>query len=860
MLSINHKKSSCHKIYVCNLESINNFRQPTRDFVERELFVDIKKALADQASLLHLYGFPGSGKSAIIRKLASEFPFNNDKPVVIKYLIECVDSNEDIDESLKSLLKRMWESSLIHKKITCDNAVKQLKHGRTIECVELIARAAVPVLIIIEDPRVNHLAILRDLMYSFTEQTFAECAHLVITSRSKERCDLPHLSTCKRFRVDGLTMKEGLKLLALAQNASETEKVAAEQVVTDLGGSPLGLIAVRAYCKKSRLLYKEYCLLRDFSHDKEIQNLKEEYGPHTKHLFQAVTTLLNENALWDTMKALSFFHHSDIPQRLIGSIKMKRDEANTRQDLLTHYKIKQKSGEFISRLENYAICDVSGNGYFETAISFHQVVFLAVQTYMAEKKEAFCEAVLSLASLLYVNIRQHSDYEFRRKMNTHVLSVLTFADVNPGFSDDFVTKMSVIHLREVYGNAAKYFDSVSAEQSLMKCAQSLWEDVADRSGTITQLTSLVHKQECSPAVVAQSVIKACLTAGKQLLAEQTLVDEYVSVVTHLKQDDYKALISCSKNEKLNQRLKEISDNSLKLTAEEIREIRNLKHIGLFLEIETHCKVFFIDRLVSTLYCLGRVMLYDSDVTIEKQRRFVWILDIVFELSEQCRQQTDVTLSFLRLSAVNRVTARLKNFAEVEVEKRKGILEDALVVVKSNLKMLNNQLEVPIYESGFKRPVEGGVFDEMLNLRALIRIYGKLIALCSKDGQAKVLYEKDSQTYYERLCKQARLYLERWILCPKCLVYSGKYMASLGKYEDAVNLFQETLSCKAITDKKADYFPWVCYNYARATVAGKLISCKSDAFFKCNEALKHRDDIRGNLASQLEEQRDLLSNI
>jgi len=829
-----------------------------KDFVESETFTIIKQELRKKNSMvLHLHGLPGSGKSATVRKLAAEFPFDNDKQFFINYLVECSDSSEDMEDCLNQLLREMMDCGLVHNKTACDRASELLKKKRSQSFVEILSEASIPTLIVIEDPHEKDMDLLNDLIFTINYKTFSSQMYFCVTSQSKGTCDFPDFDAFKKFEITGLTGEEGLKLLGISIEASDADRKAALTIISNLGGSPLGLIAVRATCKKSRLTFEEYSRLGPYSLHKEIQHLKELHGVHTKHLYQALVTLLHEKGLWDTIEILSFFHHGCIPQRLIGNAKLRQRRISRQCNYDTFLMNKQESGELISRLEDFAIGHVTGESYSDTVITLHQVAFMAVQAHIHDKESALREAVFCLASLVHKDSRTHFDHKFMSSMIPHMLSIFQFVDMHPEVLNDFIVSMAVVHLREVYGNFAKKANSEAGEQSLLRSTREIWQEISKIVEIRITFDVLINKQPESLDRLAITVAEACLTAGEKLQKKAHLLDEYISLVMRFKSSEVNHLCKISTNETVTDWLQLASKYSLQIAPDQLREFRALDQEELFLDLKTHCRVFYFDRLVSVLYSLGKVILHDSNVTREKRERFVWISDMSHALCELCRQQTGVSLLFLPLSAVSRVNVRLKRFSVVGDKVKKTVLEDVRNVVENNLNATQRNKNIVYYENGLRKTVESEAFVEITNLISMVRIHLKMMKM-SCSGKERNSLKQSGDEYYTQLLTKAQEHMQKWIMCSECLIYCGKYAAAVGSYEKAVQHFQEALSGKAVADERDELFPKACYCYAKATVAGKMNKNKQEALEKCHEALRREDDINNkNLVDKLKDQTDHL---
>ena len=817
---------------------------------------------------IHIHGFPGTGKSSIVRNLAAEFPFNGDDALYVKYFIECSDCSEDIVASLKSLLKEMLQCNLVRSPSACEFACEQLNKQRTDKFVNILESAAIPVIIVIEDPPEESAELVHGLVGSFQEKKSRKPVHLCVTSRSEYIGHIPSDQTWTKVKVGGFTTDEALDLLGISQTTSLSEKEAALKIIDKLRGSPLGLTVVKTTCDTSSTSYEdyydEYEQSLDF-HQYSKKFVKDEVGPHAERLFHAIVVLLEGKGLLETMKVLSFFHHGCIPQAVIGNVIMRQRASNTPQSSKTFYVKQRESGKFINCLKSLDICSVQGKKYHETSITFHQMVFLAVQTFMTDGKQVNREALISLAALATKDIKSQADYNFMESLFPHFFSLLDYLESHSLHSGDFVARFLEIHLREAYGNTKKFWNSTSASEQLIKSASLISKEISKFCKDAFEFDVLVSKQNAPVTEIAPIVFKACLTAGKQLGSIGEQLDEYLCTVMHFKSGQRETLKHYCTNQQTIEWLSSGSKETLQINPDQLRKFRALEGEKLFLDMQSYSSVFFVDRLVAVLLSLSRVWLFQgSDCTDANREKSIWIADMVHAICQLCAEQTGINLSLGGWAAAERINIRLSKFSRQSIDKkdRRELLANWIKMASDNLERTDEQSDTVFYENSLRRPLTEIDFHKMLSLRCMVRLSYKLVAVSQHDSEAILTVKQNTDPHYEKLWGYADAYMSSWIIAPNCLVYCGKYKASLGDYETAIGHFRTALSCEGVSQNRSNIFPWVCYNYAKAVVVDNERvedSIKHDALAKCNEAMKFRDVTAKDLQNKLQKQCQLLDS-
>uniref|UniRef100_F6S6M4 NB-ARC domain-containing protein n=1 Tax=Ciona intestinalis TaxID=7719 RepID=F6S6M4_CIOIN len=135
--------------------SICQLGQPISHFQTTEKFQELQALAVHNVTnnaIIHCSGFPGTGKSQIMRMLAQEFPFSEvEVEVSVKWHIECDDKRHKIKKSFKELVQRIYGNGLAHSGVPIDSIIGDLDNERAQSFVDLLQSSNVPVLIVAED-------------------------------------------------------------------------------------------------------------------------------------------------------------------------------------------------------------------------------------------------------------------------------------------------------------------------------------------------------------------------------------------------------------------------------------------------------------------------------------------------------------------------------------------------------------------------------------------------------------------------------------------------------------------------------------------------------------------------------------
>ena len=822
--------------------------------MRRRFLENIKATLHNKnISISHLWGLPGSGKSEFVLSLAQKFPFNEHKSIFVKHQIECSDENESIVDSLKKLLDVMHEHRLLKRDERWQMACSTLEQSRFSYFLDLLVSSDVPILIIIEDPQDEPKELLEDLMRAVDQLRCEELFHVYITSKSRNICETAQLERYEQSEVQGLNESESFELLGV--NQSDPNEVEAAQIITErLSGLPLGLIAVKASCQKSMInlsTYKDW--LENLPLETQLLEIKE-FG--VKHIFPCIIRLLHwkYSSLWKVMHILAMFHHGAIPQDLIGKIQQfQRNFSNERVDETVMHN-QRDSGNFITEVKNLGICHVDTDRNLGVKILFHQVVFRAIRHHLEDEGlivDAIREALYAISALVHKDVRKMPNNIFMKCMQPHIIRVLAFVDTHPEVCSDFVTNMAVAHLYEVLGVISQPI--TPAEDMFMKSIEKICDEVQRIASVESGILSFIkYSSDKDPRKYAQKLAEILENAGVQIQSKANDdYDRYVSLVMQFKEKEKDFLLSLSPNNQIVEFLEKTSNKPrVGLSPQTLKCFRDFGSEKIFLKKKYHCRAFFLERMVSVLYSLGRIVIMAPvSINIEQRKKFVWVLDVAHALCQECLQRTGVRLLFLRRGAEAKVSVRLLGIRTLGPSRK-----DELLQARPAMEKLINDIRTPsesyfYFENGLRREMNTS-FEEMTYLRYVVRVDMKLIPLSSPEERNERKQKADE--YYRQLCKVVNENRE-WKLSSKCLIYCGKYLAAIGQLKEAAERFRQALSDEAIQNDKALLYPWACCNYARAVVAAETedIDLLDDAIEKCRDCFLYREKIQDELLVKLQ---------
>jgi len=652
-------------------------RLPMPGFTQREAYRNIKVKQKDQhASILHLYGIPGTGRTEIVRKLAEEFPYQGNEMLLVKYEIDCGGDHADIARSLGDLLYEMLSQAFGTNNSAVKYACAGLLEDSPQLFVKLLCEASLPIVIIIQDPPKESKKLMDSIVLCLKDATHSKPVHLYVTSNSKST--LYHQSNIEEYEVTGFAEEEGLKLLLNSQSDSSEETKAAADIFKSLSGSPLGLFAVKTYCQMLDITYNEYLQLQSHLIYAEIKHdLEKQFGANYKHVFETVVALLDtKEELLNQLKTVSMFHHGNIPRRLIGKVMQRHRKVSNEKPAVTQLVNKKWSGLFINRLADFTFCKIDKKGT-DSKVTFHQVVFSAVQELLKsrdqyELKRHLKYAILAISSVVNKDLRKRTDKLLMKCFVPHIQAVLKHFEDFDMCEKDFLMKMAAAHLYEVLGAIFSSSFQTTAEKYLKSSISMIWAEITQRACSNLNFDVVTHKQNIPTDEYAKEIIEICVAAGEDLRHSGVDIIQYASVILQIKDEDLNFLNKFTRNEEFEEYFKNSCQYCVEISSQNIKKLRS-EPAEIFLGEDKHYKVFFTERLISVVYSLSRVILYDvTDMTEDERDTFVWMADLVTSLCRECKRVTGVSLLFFGLSPLVQVDVRLKNEKPLTEEQKKNV--------------------------------------------------------------------------------------------------------------------------------------------------------------------------------------------
>ena len=848
-------------------------RNPLPGLIPRSSLSELKKKVKNQnATVLHLHGMPGMGKTELVRSLSAEFPsyvLNSEVDIWVACEIDCREANEDLEESLEKLLQEMVNNNILTNVDVCHSACSTLKQKRTQDYVKLLCQAEVPVLIIVQDPSQHHQGLLIDFVSSVKNAKCSQPLHLYITSNSKRA--VPRLSESEMYEVSGLTEDEGLKLLEVDPKLDNENKRAAITIYKEMSGSPLGLSTVLIYCDESMINYKDYLKLST-SPLKAAVHQEEGMSGDNQSIFKAIIRLLDSKGLLDEMKTIAMFHNSSIPRVLIGKVFQCRRKVE--EDGLEPIDVRneQESGKLMFLLKDTSFCQITERDEKHVAVTLNQLVFAALQAHLDTKARIefvshLKEAVEALSAVVHKDLRHEEDLAFMKRMKPHIRTILQHVVKYEEVLDNFLIKMATSHLHQVLGVIESEYLHSSAEENFKSSASIILQEVSARSKTAFVYHDLEKIKMELTGVHVEDLANACLKAGRALISDKKCLCQYALLVLQLKQEDVDYLLKLSSDDELTSYLKSDFDRSLSVGTYVLEKLRS-KTQGMFLGKNKYSEVFFINRLVSVLHSTGRLALYkDEDVSSGSWKTYFNALKLANALSAKCRECSGVCLLLCRLtsdSMITLLTEVLARMRKTDLGKTNKIttLQITRKAAVPLLKIIMENEETQVFETGLRKSTMTKSEKLLLELRTsclLVRLNTKLWRLWTVEEQQNE--HSSVNEHYETLCsktndamKEEHEETDLWNHARKCIVYCGKYLAARGYYTEALQHFTKAYECDVDAKGQSKIHPWISYNYARSVSAGNLKHQRKRAIQKCQDALQqleiNQTDLRDLLHIQL----------
>ena len=820
--------------------------------------------------ILQCHGVPGSGKSQIIRKLAEEFPFEKDSRrlyVHVKWHIQCQDSGHNLKEQLELLAKKLLEHSLLSDE-KHQNIADSLEELESKDLVDAFQHANVPVLILVEDPPDEQIALLKNLCANIRQNTElqrkykdSQKIHLYISSRKNNvLLKGDHSLQCyKSNRVEGFAEHEALNHLILRDSENDNEDRLA--IFRFFSGLPQGLNAAKAFCEKVRINYSQYLdLVEDVKYDiitKEEQIMQEEYASLMQHVFRAIVIPFKPKEMgnqtdkvlaWKILCCLSYLHYDRIPRYVLEQCCHVLRNKKIEKPAL---KNKVEVAELTSKLVDHSMCTETK----ENEITFHEVILNAFRlsrlSVFENKFVPLKSSIRILCTLVSKDMRkkEHSTKMF--KLRRHLQTLLDHIENNQQIFKDQRDEQLLRAL-------TSYLHETTAAIMLSESPLSFWKESAKHfekalrvifpSDDVIKYIE-IPKNKQTAKDLAENILEISKQKGSNLPP-----DFAVTYASNLQlsfeelPEELDFLRTNSQNGQIFAEFEEL------LSEKELPEIliKKLQQCGLFLSEEQYRPIFYAERFAFILHSWSRLVLYGDQEDVKKiRKKSLWMSELCKEITTQCREQYEISLLAEPLSITGGyipIVLRAKESDE-KLKKALSLCEEKI----------QNQENTKVFENGMLKEVYGPSANDtkIILLRNIVRIHARLHERSSSDINI---------TADER-CKElfalSVAHSETINKCSMCFIFCAKYYASKRKLNETLKCFEKFFVLDSNSESKFHVRCWAVYNYARAV--NVFDNCPSkylvDALDKCNKVLEKKNfdnrEVRKNLREQLISCRNVL---
>ena len=828
--------------------------QPLQDLQVTDTFNKIAENVKEKSNfILHCYGFPGSGKSQLVRSLAVKFPYlesimSNDFPSnspFIKWHIQCKDMGDDLKEQFLKLLAKIKDNGYgTAKKINLKSLEEDFKNNQANSFVNVLINCKVPVLIIVEDPPKVGRNMILNLFHNLKQyfrspnQATQTKFHVYVTSRSKSSIVVDQsMPPIEHYENRGFNEEEGIRFLQASDGDSADTIEDLTRVYQRFSGLPLGLLAAKRYCKRAGLSYQDYLkLVDDNCYRYEILKDEEEvilieYGQSARHVLQAIVMPFfssNETnqfllqrpkpVYWKILCCISYFHYDRIPRYLLNhcchAVKESRDKLAAEIN-------KADVNQLIAMLSDYSMCTETSDG----AITFHEVVQNAfrLKQQSIEDFNPLVKATKAICGLVSLDMRRKENSNRMNELLPHMQALLTHLDKNLEMlesDEDFkMLKPVMSHLYQAVG-ALLLSDSKNDETNALyrKSLEMIWPEMID------VVTS--PKSRAADGIAEEVVQKS--EAKAQHLPKDFIV-KYSSWIklSHFEEDEVAFLRSESQGN-----FEDVENlfQTFKCKALLVEKLRDCK---LFLTEEQFRPIFFAERLASILHSWSRCFLFrEQDPAM--QRKCLWMNTLCKSVSDYVCKFTTATSKTGEIRLLTQWLAQISGLVPLLLKQSNN---DSLQEAEKLCEEMISNEELKLYEMGLlKKAFNPPMITRCSLLRYIVRINTKLV----KSSNQSVLQLQQADEKCQQLLQLITENFEVLSNYIHFISYCGKYYAAKNDFAQAVTCFKQyfdLFSKQNLTPKFYNEF-WVTYNYARAVVAWKDASFqdKEVAIQKCKKVL------------------------
>ena len=835
-----------------------------------EIFNEIKDR---KKCFLHCWGVPGSGKSQIVRKLADEFPFTNNKKGkakgVVKWHIQCKDSEHDAKKELQKLTDELFKNAHIQKKETYDSITNELHENRCDKLYDKLRSCSFPVLIVIEDPDSDEKNPSKSLLQDFLRKLSSNDSqilknnvkmHLYITSRKNN--PILHEDETKdkninvKINVTGFDEQDALDYLLNQSGLNSKNKAAALQIFKRFSGLPLGLLTAKRYCDETRTDYTDY--LKDLEESEfdiiceEQDKIKKEFGNSAEHVFSAVALpFLPAESVdlmtclhWKVLKCLSYFNYDRIPR---FAVEHCFDLViNESQAKVTKRKIKVEIGKLLTKLLEHNMCSETDEG----EITFHEVVSHAfrLNSYSIESKpfNPLYQAIEIMSGLISKDMRKTKHSHQMYKLRRHAQTILKHFE-NHRENNSVMLKALASHL---YESTAAIMLNESPALYLKKSEE--YFDKALNLSWSNQENLKYKSQEFDPNL-ASFVVEMSRENG-QMLDKDFTIDYAAKLNMCFDKEEIKFLKSKSSSQDCFEKVEELikSQQSKKSILVEMQKC------NLFLPDRNYVEVFYAERIASILHSYSRIVLYSdlNEVHLYKNKS-MWMTKLSNQIAENCRTKCDVPLLVEHLSKIGGLLPIILKVNKSSIDDNVEVLEfckKSLIEVDESSKF---------YENGLLKEVFGpsSNLTRIRLLKCITQANSRLLKLDKNKVNAK-----DADRYCNELLNLSDKFWKEISACILCFIYCAKYYAARKNFKESMKCFDKFFEKASEKSFKIRFNVrcWAIYNYARA-----IEICTKDDLWKdvgqkrdncLNDALKKRDEVLNSIEAVSKDLKEKLETV
>ncbi|CAK8692578.1 unnamed protein product [Clavelina lepadiformis] len=847
--------------------SIYRVQQPTANFLATEQFNTILgHAQENSCCILHCHGFPGTGKSQILLKLAELFPYTKQKKPSVKWSMHLDDSGTNLKVQFKMLLDRMHQLAIISTGADYyQEIVESIDENASRPFLDALHSSKIPILILIECKvklSSEQKRFLKDFLLAVGNDSMSNGqgkVHIYIASHRKsdifEHQEYSHIPCYKMELVKGFEINEGVRfLLDQEDNSNEEIKNAANELSQKFSGSPLRLQLAKSYCRRKIIDYADYLHILSVEFDHGPMDIPDDpVKDITTGVLEAITLLYPINRrsekdavlAWKVLSCLSYLHHDCIPKFVVERFCQElRDDAgrfSTNRDVEVFNKL--EAGNIIRSLLDQGLCNQND----ENEITFHNIVMQAIHREQMNRPgeedfDPLKEAACIIAGFVTGDYRVQSVKSNMCKLLPHGKVLLQNLEIKKdkyNGAEALMMSMIMSHLYEIFGSiwlapSDRSFHKSTCDTYFKRAIIQIWT----HKDAQYSLTSDSYTGSLAVDEIANFVVDECEEEAISLPAD--FVQKYEACV--LIPDDAKLNFL---KDKLSQNTQQFVKNCLTSLTANFQLVAKLRDDSVFLSESKHRKIFFAERLASILHSWSLVYIYTDEHTLESWKQYNWRSEMATAICRKCREKHGVRL------LTEHITTTSWSIPSTLKAKKKSC-QDLLRLKEMCEKQLDKKCEehyLDMYNHGLLSEFYGPwkIYKQISMQTFLVRIYARILGGQEKDQQIKQLADKQCSD----LVKMTKEKLSQLSYAPARLIYCAKYYAATKQFPEALECYKLYFDA-ANTDDQTPKDPWAVCNYARTVYHGKISSKKDDAIKQCENVLNSNVIFPGILHAKLKD--------